>query len=79
MPGPASAMAANHVWRRSFPFRAKKRLAGFRLSATDVDWTVGDGPAVVGSMGAILLLVTGRTVSLPELTGDGVDRLVESC
>jgi uncharacterized protein (TIGR03083 family) len=72
MPALASAAAADPVWHRSFPFHARRRLAGFRLSATDIRWTVGDGPTIEGSMGAILLLLTGRTVSLPELTGDGV-------
>ena len=68
-------MAADHVWRGSFPFHARKRLAGFRLTATDVEWSVGDGPAIEGPIGAILLLLTGRTVSLPELTGAGARTL----
>lgn len=75
MPVAASALAADHLWRRSFPFHARKRLAGIRLSATDITWTVGDGPVVEGPIGAILLLITGRTVSRPELTGDGVQML----
>ena len=77
MPAAAAAVAADHVWRRSFPFHARQRLAGVRLTATDITWTVGDGPAIEGSMGAILLLITGRTAGLPELTGDGL-RLVPS-
>ena len=75
MPAAASAMAADHVWRGSFPFHARKRLAGFRLTATDVEWSVGDGPAIEGPIGAILLLLTGRTISLPELTGAGARTL----
>lgn len=78
MPAAASALAADHVWRRTFPFHARRRLAGLRFAATDITWEVGDGPVVEGSMGAILLLLTGRTVSLPELTGDGVSRLAGS-
>ena len=78
MPAAASALAADRVWRSSFPFHARKRLAGVRLTATDLSWTVGDGPAIEGPMGAILLLLTGRTVSVPELSGDGLHRLVEA-
>jgi uncharacterized protein (TIGR03083 family) len=75
MPAGPCALVADHVWRRSFPFKAKRRLGGYRLSATDIDWAVGDGPAINGSMGALLLLLTGRTVSIPELTGDGIEQL----
>ena len=79
MPAGPSAAAANHVWRRrSFPFGARKRLGGYCLTATDIEWKVGQGPTVEGSMGAILLLLTGRVVSLPELSGDGAGQLIES-
>lgn len=54
---------------------ADKQFGGFRFTATDVDWAVGDGPTVEGPMAAILLLLTGRTVGVPELTGDGAGRL----
>jgi uncharacterized protein (TIGR03083 family) len=54
---------------------AKKRAAGLRLSATDVDWTHGDGPDVRGSGEAILLALTGRPVVLAELDGEGVQVL----
>lgn len=75
MPAASCAVVANHVWHRSFPFKARRRFGTFRLTATDIDWAVGDGPAINGSMGALLLLLTGRTVSTPELTGDGMDEL----
>jgi uncharacterized protein (TIGR03083 family) len=52
---------------------AKKRVAGLRLVAEDVDWTHGDGPEVSGTGEAILLAASGRPVVLPELEGDGVD------
>ena len=51
---------------------------GYRLTATDVAVVGGDGPAIEGSMGAILLLLTGRTVSLPELSGDGAGQLSQT-
>jgi len=54
---------------------AKKRGAGLRLVATDVDWSHGEGPEVRGTGEAILLALTGRPVVLEELTGDGVATL----
>ena len=63
----------DRVWEMGWPFRAKRRLSGLRLSATDADWTVGDGPAVEGTALALLLLLTGRTeAAAPMLTGSGV-------
>jgi len=54
---------------------AKKRAAGLRLVASDVDWSHGDGPEVRGTGEAILLAITGRPVVLDELTGEGVPTL----
>ena len=53
-------------------------LDGFRLTATDLDWTTGEGPEVRGPISAILLLLTGRTVALQWLTGEGAERLAPS-
>ncbi|MEI7547188.1 MAG: maleylpyruvate isomerase family mycothiol-dependent enzyme [Actinomycetota bacterium] len=54
---------------------SKKRATGIRLVATDVDWSHGDGPEVRGTGEALLLAVTGRTVALDELTGEGMATL----
>ncbi|MEQ1874661.1 MAG: maleylpyruvate isomerase family mycothiol-dependent enzyme [Ilumatobacteraceae bacterium] len=51
---------------------SKRRAAGLRLVATDVDWSHGDGPEVRGSGEAVLLALTGRSVVLSELAGEGV-------
>jgi uncharacterized protein (TIGR03083 family) len=75
MPTTAAAAAAQRAWDVGFPFRARKRLAGFRLAATDVDWTVGSGAPIEGPISALLLLVTGRDAALDELTGEGVGAL----
>jgi uncharacterized protein (TIGR03083 family) len=75
MPPGAAAAAAQRVWDMGFPFRARRRLAGYRLTATDADWTVGDGAPVEGPVAALLLLVTGRDATLPQLSGDGAERL----
>jgi uncharacterized protein (TIGR03083 family) len=61
-----------HVWK-SFFYGARKRFAGLRFVATDVDGSVGDGAQEVhGPAGALLLIVTGRAAGLTDLTGDGV-------
>ena len=54
---------------------SKTRAAGLRLTATDVEWSQGDGPEVSGTGEAILLALTGRKVVLNELSGDGVATL----
>lgn len=68
-----AAAAATRVWTMGWPFWAKRRLRGFRLTATDVDWTVGEGAEINGPIAALLLLLTGRPAALPRLTGEGVD------
>ncbi|MEX5713212.1 maleylpyruvate isomerase family mycothiol-dependent enzyme [Parafrankia sp. FMc6] len=73
----AARAAAERVWTMGWPFWARRRLRGVRLTATDSDWTVGDGADVRGSTSALLLLLTGRTATLPELTGDGVALLTQ--
>ena len=72
MPVEAARVAAEQVWRRSFPFHARRRLGHVHLVATDVAWDVGHGPAVQGPIQSLLLLLTGRRVALPGLTGAGV-------
>lgn len=71
VPPTAAAAAADRVWAMGFPFRARRRLHGLRLEATDTDWSVGDGAPVEGPMGALLLLLTGRTAAAGQLTGEG--------
>jgi imidazolonepropionase-like amidohydrolase len=64
--------AADRIWTMGWPFHSRRRLAELRLIATDTDRTRGDGPAVEGPIDALLLLMTGRTASLPRLAGPGV-------
>jgi uncharacterized protein (TIGR03083 family) len=75
MPREAAAAAAQRAWDLNWPFRVKKRLHGFTLSATDHPWSVGEGAVVKGPVRALLMLVSGRTVVLPELSGQGADEL----
>jgi uncharacterized protein (TIGR03083 family) len=77
MPVEAARVAADRIWGKSFPFKARKRLAGLRLVATDVDWTVGEGDEIRGPVAALLLLVSGRKpdrlsgARFKQLSGEG--------
>ncbi|WP_392542601.1 maleylpyruvate isomerase family mycothiol-dependent enzyme [Oryzobacter telluris] len=77
-PGP-SATAATRRWdtRHGWMASVNRRLPyeGFRLTATDTDWSRGDGPEVAGPVGALLLLLTGRPAALSRLSGEGADAL----
>ena len=75
MPPSAAAVAATRAWTTGFPFHARKKLRGLRLTATDVSWSVGQGMSIEGPMDPILLLLTGRTVALARLSGEGVPKL----
>ncbi len=70
----AAASAATRVLSMRWPppLPGARRVAGFRLVATDVSWSAGDGPEVRGPISALLLLCAGRSAALPELSGPGV-------
>jgi hypothetical protein len=78
------ALAASRRWdtRDTWLASVNRRLPwpGCRLTATDTDWRRGQGPEVAGPIGAILLLITGRTAALGQRTGEGADvlRLTET-
>ena len=67
----AEALAAS---TRTNMWGNKKRLAGLRLVAPDVDWSSGPatGAEVRGPAEALLLAVNGRSAGLAGLSGDGV-------
>lgn len=77
MPPAAASAAAGRVWGTAFPFRARKNLAGLRLVANDVAWSVGDGPEVRGTMASLLLVLTGRSAGAADLTGEGLPILAD--
>jgi uncharacterized protein (TIGR03083 family) len=54
---------------------ARKRIAGLRLVADDIDWATGTGPEVQGPLRTLLLAMVGRPPVLDDLTGDGVATL----
>jgi uncharacterized protein (TIGR03083 family) len=77
MPPEAARAGLDRVWRMGWPFWARRRLRGLRLTATDVDWSAGAGEEVEGPARAMLLLLTGRTAAaLPLTSGSGRERLL---
>jgi uncharacterized protein (TIGR03083 family) len=57
-------------------FGAKKRIAGLKLAATDMNWSHGNGPEVTGPAEALVMMMAGRLVALDDLSGEGKDALV---
>ena len=79
VPPDAALNAFQRAWSMGWPFHARKKLAGYRLTATDTDWAAGDGPTIAGTTLTLLLLATGRTkTALPLLNGPGVPQLALS-
>ena len=75
MPTDVATVAAERVWTNPRMFHARKKLAGYRLIATDTDWTAGEGQEVTGPISALLLLLTGRPAALAHLSGPGAATL----
>jgi uncharacterized protein (TIGR03083 family) len=75
VPPHAAAAAASRIWSRPWLFRAMKPLRGYAFVATDDGFRAGSGPVVEGPIDAILLLMTGRPVGLPRLSGPGAAEL----
>ncbi|MEY2474757.1 MAG: hypothetical protein QOG87_72 [Actinomycetota bacterium] len=65
----------DHIKGKGIPFGAKKRVAGLRLVATDLDWSHDEGPEVRGPGEALLLVLSGRRAGLDDLEGDGKETL----
>lgn len=72
MPAEAARHCTARVWRVGFPFYARRNLAGYRLVASDCDWSIGEGAIVQGPVSALLLLVTGRPAGLERLSSPGL-------
>lgn len=53
-------MPPPNVWCSGFPFRARTRLAGRRLVATNTEWAAGDGELLEAPIERLLLAMTGR-------------------
>jgi uncharacterized protein (TIGR03083 family) len=75
---PAARLVAALDTARTAPtLAAAKRIRGLTLTATDLDWTTGDGPTVEGPGEALLMAIAGRERIIPELSGPGVSILAE--
>jgi uncharacterized protein (TIGR03083 family) len=75
-PAPAAVRACLDLFAHAnFPVGGKKRMAGLRFVATDVEWAEGAGPEVTGPGLALLMAITGRRTGTDGLTGDGVATL----
>ena len=57
-------------------FGAKKRIAGLKLTATDMDWSHGKGPEVTGPAEALVMMMAGRLAAVDDLSGEGKAALV---
>jgi uncharacterized protein (TIGR03083 family) len=57
-------------------FGAKKRIAGLKLTATDMDWSHGNGPEVTGPAEALVMMMAGRLAAVDDLSGEGKAALV---
>lgn len=53
------------------PLRARKRVRGLELVATDIEWRSGKGPVVEGPAEALLMAIAGRPMAVDELKGSG--------
>src|SRR4051812_27216290 len=57
------------------PLHGKRRSAGLRFVATDVDWSSGEGPEVKGPCMSLILAMVGRKGALADCEGEGVESL----
>jgi uncharacterized protein (TIGR03083 family) len=71
----ALTLVGDFVIRGNLLLGGKRRATGVTLTASDVDWTRGAGPAVTGPLGSIILALTGRRAGLADLSGDGLATL----
>lgn len=60
-------------WAR--PIGAAQRIRGLTITATDLDWSTGSGPAVQGPAEALLMAMAGRRDAADELSGPGLPTL----
>lgn len=52
-----------------------KLAQGLKLTATDLDWTYGEGPEVTGQARSLVMALGSRPWGLEGLTGEGVEIL----
>lgn len=64
MPLAAARTGADRVWSMGWPFWAKRKLRGYRLIATDIEWEVGSGEKIREPIASLLMRLTGRAPRL---------------
>ncbi|NEW37934.1 maleylpyruvate isomerase family mycothiol-dependent enzyme [Nocardia cyriacigeorgica] len=69
IPAEPARWSLHRLWTMGWPFHAERQLAGYRLSATDTDWRVGEGTLIAARASTLLLLLTGR-ITPTVLVGD---------
>lgn len=79
VPADTLVTVADNYVRTNLLLGAKRRIAGLRLRATDVDWTHGDGAEVSGPLTSLILAMSGRSAALADLDGGGLALLTERC
>jgi uncharacterized protein (TIGR03083 family) len=73
---PAALVEVANAWKNlNLIMGTKRRIAGVKLRANDVEWTHGDGPEVDGPMIAIVLAMAGRKDAHRDLSGEGLATL----
>lgn len=75
VPVESARTAVTRIWEQDKPFHARATYRGYRLRATDIEWSGGEGEVVEGPIAALLLLLTGRDAASDRLTGPGAARL----
>ena len=66
-------MALDNTVRATSPVNASARAADWRLVATDLPWSHGNGPEVEGTGEELLLALCGRRSVHQSLTGSGMN------
>ena len=74
-PPDATAAVADSYKTSNLLIDSKKRIAGLKLTATDAEWSYGDGPEVTGKMIDLLMAMAGRSAAISALSGDGLATL----
>jgi uncharacterized protein (TIGR03083 family) len=65
---------AGDLWTNRF-FPGPQLFQGIRATATNADWSAGDGLEVTGPVEALVLTLAGRFAAFDQLQGDGMATL----
>ena len=74
VPGRRMIAVASDLWESRF-FPGQNLFHGLHATASDSDWSKGEGAEVVGPIEALVLTLSGRMVAIDELQGDGLPEL----